>query len=92
MIQKQNDMEKIIEKIKRFILTVWAWFTGLDDKLKHTIVCLIGSLFFGYGFGLGAGIAAEYKDKAWGGKFDWIDLTADAIGTIAGGMAHYLLF
>mgnify|MGYP003401551864 CR=1 FL=1 len=85
-------MKKIIEKIKRFILTVWAWFTGLDDKLKHTIVCLIGSLFFGYGFGLGAGIAAEYKDKAWGGKWDWWDIAADMVGTIIGGMVHYLIF
>ena len=85
-------MKKIIEKIKRFILTIWAWFTGLDDKLKHTIVCLIGSLFFGYGFGLGAGIAAEYKDKAWGGTFDWWDIAADMVGTIIGGMVHYLIF
>ena len=85
-------MKKIIEKFKRFILTVWAWFTGLDDKLKRTIVCLIGSLFFGYGFGLGAGIAAEYKDKAWGGTFDWWDIAADLTGTIIGGICHYLIF
>ena len=47
---------------------------SLDDKLKHIIVCFIGSLLFSYGFGLGAGFAAEYKDKAWGGTFDWWDI------------------
>jgi hypothetical protein len=85
-------MKKIIEKIKAFILNAWKWFNGLDDKMKHTIVCFIGSLCFGYGFGLGAGFAAEYKDKAWGGSWDWWDIVADMVGTIIGGMAHYLLF
>jgi hypothetical protein len=56
------------------------------------IVCFIGSLLFGYGFGLGAGFAAEYKDKAWGGTFDWWDIAADLTGTIIGGICHYLIF
>ena len=85
-------MKKIIEKIKAFILSTWKWFNSLDDKLKHTIVCLLGSLLFGYGFGLGAGFAAEYKDKAWGGTFDWWDIAADLTGTIIGGICHYLIF
>ena len=85
-------MKKIIEKIKAFILSTWKWFNSLDDKLKHTIVCLLGSLLFGYGFGLGAGFAAEYKDKAWGGTFDWWDIAADLTGTIIGGIGHYLIF
>lgn len=85
-------MKKIIQKIKRLVLTIWAWFMSLDDKLKHTIVCFVGSLAFGYGFGLGAGFAAEYKDKAWGGTFDWWDIAADLTGTIIGGICHYLIF
>lgn len=85
-------MKKVIEKIKALVSDAWKWFNSLDDKLKHTIVCLIGSLAFGYGFGLGAGIAAEYKDKAWGGTFDWWDIAADMVGTIIGGMLHYLIF
>lgn len=85
-------MKKIIEKIKAFIINAWKWFMSLDDKLKHIIVCFIGSLLFGYGFGLGAGFAAEYKDKAWGGTFDWWDIAADLTGTIIGGICHYLIF
>jgi hypothetical protein len=29
-------------------------------------------------------IAAEYKDKQWGGKFDWIDISLGVAGGIVG--------
>lgn len=63
-----------------------------NDKIKHFIVCFIGSFLFGYGFGVGAGLAAEYKDMAWGGKWGWCDLLADALGTIIGGLIHIIIF
>ena len=62
---------------------------SLDDKLKHIIVCFIGSLLFGYGFGLGAGFAAEYKDKACGGLFDYKDLIATIIGSVIGQLTQF---
>lgn len=68
-----------------------AWLKDNTDKVKHFAVCLLGSMFLGVGFGIGAGLAAEYKDKAWGGKWDWYDLLADALGTVVGGVVHCLL-
>ena len=68
-----------------------SWLMNNVDKVKHFIVCFIGTIIFGIGFGIGAGLAAEYKDKAWGGKWDWYDLLADALGTIAGGVVNYIL-
>lgn len=74
------------------INSVVSWWSDLNDKVKHIIVCAVGSLAFGYGFGIGAGIAAEYKDKAWGGKWDWLDIAADIIGTAVGASMRYLIF
>lgn len=28
------------------------------------------------------GAAMEYKDKAWGGKFDWVDCSLTAVGGV----------
>ena len=61
------------------------------DKLKHFAVCAVGSLFFGFGFGIGAGVCKEWCDQLYGGKWDWLDLTADAIGTLVGGTLHWLI-
>lgn len=66
------------------------FFMQNSDKVKHFAVCALGSAVFGIGFGIGAGLAAEYKDKAWGGKWDWYDILADALGTIVGGLIHVL--
>lgn len=67
------------------------WIINNLDKVKHFAVCFGGTAIFGVGFGIGAGLAAEYKDKAWGGKWDWYDIAADALGTVAGALIHYLL-
>lgn len=85
-------MKKIKEWIAKAVRTVVAWFSGLNDKVKHLIVCFIGSLLFGYGFGIGAGIAAEYKDKVHTGNFEWADLIADGVGTVIGTALRYYLF
>jgi hypothetical protein len=41
-----------------------------------------------------AGLAAgmEFKDRAWGGKWDWLDIAADAIGTLVGEIVHFAIF
>ena len=33
---------------------------------------------------MAAGAVAEYKDKAYGSKFDWGDLLADFVGAVVG--------
>lgn len=62
------------------------------DRIAHLFVCFFGSAVFGYGFGIGAGIAAEYKDKVWGGGWDWWDIAADAMGTVLGELVHHAIF
>lgn len=59
---------------------------------KHIAGCFLGTLICSWGFGVGAGLAMEYKDKASGGKWDWQDILADAIGTVLGAITrHYII-
>lgn len=36
-------------------------------------------------------LALEYKDKLWGGKFDWLDALTTMIGGIAGTFLNILM-
>lgn len=62
-----------------------------SNHWKHIIACFILSLFLGATAGIAAGVTAEWKDKQWGGQFDWSDIIADIIGVIFGiGVRHIL--
>lgn len=76
-----------MEKVNAFIKIS----TLLPDKLAHFLVCLFGSIVFTAGFGIGAGLAAEFKDVAHGGKWSWGDITADIAGTLVGGIINILI-
>jgi hypothetical protein len=39
--------------------------------------------------GLGVASALEFKDKLWGGKWDWIDWIMTVVGVIIGQMLLY---
>lgn len=38
------------------------------------------------------GAAMEWKDRSWGGKFDWADLACTLAGGAIGGGLRYLIF
>lgn len=40
---------------------------------------------------IGAGLAAEYKDKLYGNKFDWFDVAATIVGGLFGQAAQLLI-
>lgn len=63
-----------------------------SNRLAHIVACLLGSAAFGWGFGIGAGLAAEAKDLRYGGRWDWLDIAADAVGTLLGGIVHFAIF
>lgn len=35
-------------------------------------------------FGLGLAVGMEFKDKMYGGRFDWLDIAATLLGGIVG--------
>lgn len=58
---------------------LWNWLKE-SNRLEHIVLSVvIGLLFSNLIYtaicAIMVGIALEYKDKAYGGKWDWIDLT-----------------
>ena len=55
-----------------------------SNRPKHLLYAIpsafIGTILFAAGLAFGM----EFKDKQWGGKFDWLDITATLIGGIIG--------
>lgn len=60
-----------------------SWLTE-SNRNKHLLYAIpaafIGTILFAAGLAFGM----EYKDKLWGGKFDWLDLLATIIGGLIG--------
>lgn len=64
------------------------WFK-VSNRWKH-LICgvLIGvganSVYCAVYAGIGVASALEFKDKLWGGKWDWIDWALTVIGVAIG--------
>lgn len=81
---------KTMEKLKRTVEKAVAWFAE-SGRQKHVAVGLvIGAVSFHVWTGIygavAAGLAAEYKDREWGGKCDMTDLLCTVCGGIVGSM------
>ena len=55
-----------------------------SNRPRHILYGFLGALIGTLLFSIGLTIGKEYGDKAWGGKFDRLDLWATLIGGIAG--------
>lgn len=62
-----------------------------SNRTKHLLyaipigfICTILAVL-GYAFGM------EFKDKQWGGKFDWLDIAATMIGGAIGQVLQIIL-
>lgn len=55
-----------------------------SNRPKHLLYAIpsafIGTILFAAGLAFGM----EFKDKQWGGTFDWLDIAATLIGGIIG--------
>ena len=66
----------------------WLKKSNRDKHLIYAIPCgLIGTLLFV----LGLAIGMEFKDKQWGGKFDYLDLLATLVGGLIGQTIQILI-
>lgn len=74
---------------------VIQWF-GQSHRWQHAA----GGVLIGLGAigwycaayaGIGIASALEYKDKAWGGKWDWIDWILTIFGVAIGYLINYLI-
>lgn len=67
---------------------MWLTESNRQKHLLYAIPCgFIGTILFVLGLALGM----EFKDKEYGGKFDWLDISATMLGGIVGQVAQALL-
>ena len=76
-------MKKIFEYLEgpKSFLPKWL---KTSNRVKHLVYALPCGFLGGPLFVLGLGLGMEWKDKSWGGKFDWLDLLATLIGGLPG--------
>ena len=74
--------------MKKFLTKCWTWLKQ-SSRYKHLgYGILIGlgadNIYCTAYVGVGIASALEYKDKAWGGAWDWLDWLMTLTGTIIG--------
>ncbi|MDH6308048.1 hypothetical protein M2451_002567 [Dysgonomonas sp. PFB1-18] len=62
-----------------------------SNRMKHFLYAIPCSLLFTFFFSAGLAAGMEFKDKTWGGKWDWLDLTATLMGGLVGQIIQILL-
>ena len=66
----------------------WIKESNRDKHLLYAIPCgLLSTILFAAGLAIGM----EFKDKQWGGKFDYLDLLATLIGGLIGQAIQILI-
>lgn len=74
---------------------VIAWLKA-SNRFKHIAGgVFVGLLAYNYACSFYAAVIAasclEYKDRAWGGKWDWIDWGLTVGGSLVGTFVRYII-
>lgn len=64
------------------------WFKQ-SNRWKHLLYGFLAALIAGFAFTCGAAAGMEFKDRAWGGKWDWIDFGLTVAGAFVGAAIRY---
>ena len=62
-----------------------------SNRWKHFIYAIPAGFLLTFLFALGLGVGMEFKDRQWGGKWDWVDLFFTALGGLVGQALQILL-
>lgn len=79
-----------MKKIIKALAHSFHWVIE-SNRLKHIQYGFYAGLLGTISAAIGAGLAAEYKDKQYGNKFDWLDVAATVIGGMFGQAVQLLL-
>lgn len=66
----------------------WITESNRQKHFKYAIVCGFVGTFL---FALGVAMGLEYKDYAYGNKWDWLDIVATLLGGLVGQLLQVLL-
>lgn len=83
--RKYDDHRIIFRKPKGGLI---SWFKQ-SNRWKHLLYGFLVALIAGFAFTCGAAAGVEFKDRAWGGKWDWIDFGLTVAGALAGAAIRY---
>lgn len=67
-----------------------SWITE-SNRLKHLVFAIPIGFVFTIFCVLGVASGMEFKDKSWGGKWDWLDWLATMIGGVIGQIGQAIL-
>ena len=70
--------------IKSIINKITPKWLKESNRPKHVYAGILTAAFGTILCTFGAALAAEYKDKQYGNKFDWLDWAATMIGGVVG--------
>ena len=59
----------------------WITESNRQKHFKYAILCGFVGTFL---FALGVAMGLEFKDHIYGGKWDWLDIAATALGGLVG--------
>lgn len=62
-----------------------------SNRTKHLLYAISIGFVFTILAVLGCAFGMEFKDKQWGGKFDWLDIAATMIGGAIGQLLQVIL-
>ena len=68
-----------------------SWFLE-SNRYKHFLLAIPISFIFTILCVLGVASGMEFKDKQWGGSFDWLDWISTILGGIVGQVYQLILF
>jgi hypothetical protein len=63
-----------------------------SNRMKHFIYAIPCGLFLTILFVAGLAAGMEFKDRAWGGKWDWLDLGSTMMGGVIGQILQVIIF
>lgn len=66
------------------------WFLEIN-RPKHFIYAIPSAFLLTILFAAGLAVGMEFKDKQYGGKWDWLDLIATIMGGIIGQLLQLLV-
>lgn len=55
-----------------------------SNREKHFLYAIPSAFLLTVLFAAGLAVGMEFKDRQWGGRFDWLDLLATVLGGLVG--------
>lgn len=85
--RKYEDHHIVFRKPKGGLIN---WFKQ-SNRWKHLVYGFMVAVIAGFAFTLGCAVGMEFKDRAWGGKWDWIGFGLTVAGAWFGLMLRIVI-